>query len=123
MKKKTIDFEFYQKPTKHPRVILASSALSFNKKRTILTQEGLRRLLNTKIELGPDVQKKHLDKFMLALKNSGYNYKFRKEVLDSTLKAYKKIIEDDKNGIKPIYRSRDWNLEERQKQKSKKTFN
>ena len=60
---------------------------------------------------------------MLALKNSGYSYKFRKEVLDSTMKAYKKIIEDDKNGIKPLYRSRDWNLEERQKQKSKKKFN
>ena len=33
-----IDFEHYEKPTKNPRVILASSALSFNKKRTILIE-------------------------------------------------------------------------------------
>ena len=53
-----IDFEYYEKPTKNPRVVLASSALSQSKKRTILTQEGLRRLRNTKKELGQEVQTK-----------------------------------------------------------------
>ena len=48
---------------------------------------------------------------MLKLKKSGYNYKFRKEILDSGLKAHAKMIEDDKNNVKPMYRSRDWNLE------------
>ena len=43
-----LDFEFFEKPSKNPRVILADSALSFSKKRTILTQECLRRLRNTK---------------------------------------------------------------------------
>ena len=118
-----IDFEFYQKPTKHPKVILASSALSFRKKRTILTQECLRRLRNTKVELGPEIQKKHLNNFMLTLKNSGYNYKFRKEIVDSTVKAFKKMVEDDKNDIKPMYRNREWNLEERQNQKINKKSN
>ena len=56
-----IDFEFYEKPTQNCRVILASSALSFTKKRTILTQEGLRRLRNTKMELGQKVQEKYLN--------------------------------------------------------------
>jgi hypothetical protein len=49
-----IDFEHYTKPTKNTRVILDSSASSFSKKRTILT--GIRRLRNTKKELGPEVQ-------------------------------------------------------------------
>ena len=53
--KNRIDFEFFEKPTKNPRVILADSALSHSSKRTILTQECLRRLRNTKIELGPEV--------------------------------------------------------------------
>ena len=52
---------------------LANSALSYSSKRTILTQECLRRLRNTKIERGPEVQKMHLDQFMLKLKNSGYS--------------------------------------------------
>ena len=83
-----IDFEFFEKSTKNPRVILANSALSFSKKRTILTQECLRRLRNTKIELGPEVQNKLLNQFMLKLKNSGYTHKFRSEILDSALKAF-----------------------------------
>ena len=66
-----IDFEFFEKPTNNPRVILADSALGFTKKRTILTQECLRRLRNTKMELGPETQAKHLNLFMLKLKNSG----------------------------------------------------
>ena len=115
-----IDFEFFEKPTKNPRVVLADSALSFSQKRTILTQEGLRRLRNTKIELGAVVQKKHLNHFMLKLKKSGYGQKFRTEILDSCLKAYEKMIEDDRKGIKPLYRSRDWNSEEREIAKSKK---
>ena len=35
------------------------------------------------------------------------------------LKAHKKMVEDDEAGIKPLYRSRDWN-EERILLKSKK---
>ena len=52
MEQNRIDFEFFEKPTKNPRVILADSAMSFSQKRTIPTQECLRRLRNTKIELG-----------------------------------------------------------------------
>ena len=118
-----IDFEFFGKPTQNPRVILADSALSFSKKRTILTQECLCRLCNTKIELGPEVRNRHLNEFMLKLKNSGYNQKFRMEILDSSLKAFQKMIDDDKNDVKPMYRSREWNAEERNKVKSAKKFN
>ena len=60
---------------------------------------------------------------MLKLKNSGYNQKFRTEILDSSLKAFQKMIEDDKNDVKPMYRSRDWNSDERQILKSKKKLN
>ena len=118
-----IDFEFFEKSTKNPRVILATSALSFSKKRTILTQECLRRLRNTKIELGPEVQNKHLNQFMLKLKNSGYNHKFRLEILDSALKAFQKMVENDKTGLKPLYRHRNWNSEDRKRSKLNKKFN
>ena len=101
---------------------MVDSALSFSKKRTILTQECLRRLRNTKVELGPNVQAKHLNQFMLKLKNSGYNCKFRKEILDSGLKAFEKMTEDDKKGIKPMYRGKEWNAEERNKVKSAKNI-
>ena len=50
-----IDYEFFEKPTKNPKLILSDSALSTSAKRTILTQECLRRMRNTKVELGEKV--------------------------------------------------------------------
>ena len=120
MENNRIDFEFFEKPTKNPRVILVDSAMSLAQKRTILTQECLRRLRNTKIALGVETQKIHLDKFMLKLKNSGYSQKFRTEILDSGLKAFQKMVDEDKSGIKPMYRSREWNKDERHSMKVKK---
>ena len=83
----------------------------------------MRRLRNTKFELGPEVRKLHLDKFMLKLKNSGYNTKFRKEILDSGLKAYNKMLDDDKSGTKTMYRSKEWNQDARNDLKSRKKVN
>ena len=67
-----LDYEFFEKPTKNKRVILEDAALPSNQKRTILTQECLRRLRNTKLELGEELRVKHLNDFMLKMKNSGY---------------------------------------------------
>ena len=103
--------------------ILDDSALAFSTNRTIHTQECPRPLRNTKIELGPEVQKKHLNQFMLKLKKSGYNQKFRTETLDSCLNAHEKMVEEDIKGTKPLYRSRDWNQEERKLLKLKKKYN
>ena len=117
-----IDFEFFEKPTKkptkNPKVILANSALSISKKRTILKQEYLRRLRNTKKELGPEVQKIHLNNFRVKLKDSGYSQKF----WTVGCRHLKKMLEEVKNGLKPLYRSRELNKEERQASKNKEGF-
>ena len=47
-----IDYEYFEKPTKNPKILMAESAINANSKRTILTQECLRRIRNTKVELG-----------------------------------------------------------------------
>ena len=118
-----LDFEFYEKPTRNNKVILKDAAISSSQKRTILTQDCLRRLRNTKIELGKDVQVFHLNNYMLKLKHSGYSAKYRAEILDSSFKAFEKMVEDNRNGVKPLYRSREWNREERNKLKQEKKVN
>ena len=60
---------------------------------------------------------------MLKLKYSGYSEKFRREICDSILNAFENIVSDDKNGVKPIFRSKDWNREERQKLKLNRKYN
>ena len=93
--------EFYEKPTKNPRTILASSAISWHQKRTILTQESIRRLKNTSESLGAEVQNSHLNAFMRKLQISGYNEKFRGEIVKSA-----KMLLNNQNGIIPSFRNR-----------------
>ena len=118
-----IDYQFFEKPTNNKRGLLANAAMSAKSMRTILTQEGLRRLRNTSLHLGKEVQEKHLNDFMLKLKNSGHSVKFRKQILDSILKAFDKILLEDKKGTKPLFRDRNWNLEEREESKKRKKLN
>ena len=61
-------FDFYEKSTKNRRVILASSALPWQQKLNILTNETLRRLRNTFEKLGLEAQNNHLNYFMIKLK-------------------------------------------------------
>ena len=123
LKQNKIEFEFYEKPTKNKKVILSNSAIPSNQKRTILTQECLRRLRNTQIELGEEIQAKHLNNFMLKMKNSGYTANYRKQVLDSAFKAFDKMVKDDQAGTKPLYRDKHWNKEMRMEQKQGRKLN
>ena len=46
---------------------MKDSAAPLNQKRTVLTQEGIRRLKNCKMELEWDQKAKHLENFMQKL--------------------------------------------------------
>ena len=50
---------------------------------------------------------------MIKLKNSGYNPKFRTEVVNSAIKAFEKMVNEDSKGIKPLFRDNKWKFEER----------
>ena len=96
--KNKVIHEFYEKPSKNSRVILASSALSWQQKRTIHTQEALRRLRNTSLSLGENVQNDILSTYMLKLKESGYSAQFRAEIILSSKKAYKFMVGNHNRG-------------------------
>ena len=114
---------FFEKPTKNPKILMADSAINAKSKRTILTQECLRRIRNTKIELGDAVRNDHLNRFMIKMKNSGYSKNYRIQILKSALNAFDKMLEEDKNGTKPLHRNREWNRENRLKYKENKRNN
>ena len=122
-KQNKIEFEFYEKPTKNKFVILSDSAIPSKQKRTILTQECLRRLRNTQIDLGKEVQNKHLNKFMIKMKNSGHSEQYRKQILDSTFNAFDEMLEADRSGKRPLYRSKNWQTDIRREKKSHKHLN
>ena len=99
---------------------MASSAQPWGQKRTTLTQELIRRLLNCSKELSCEVRRRHLNNYMQLLKNSGYCEKFRAEVLRSGLQGYSKIVAAEKEGRRPVYRPKDWQKSARWLAKKKK---
>ena len=117
---KEVEFEFYRKPFASRFVMLASSAAPWQMKRTVLTQEGIRRLLRCRPSLPASRKCEILTEFMRMLRRSGYNEKFRLEILKSAKSGYEKIVEADKNDVKPMYRNKSWKREERYKEKNEK---
>ena len=73
--------EFYSKDLASKWAINVRSALPWNSKRTILTQEVLRILLNCSRELPWATMISHMNNMMLRLQYSGYDQKFRVEVV------------------------------------------
>ena len=60
-----------------------------------------------------------LNDFCLRMKISGYPEQYRKNIIESALAAWDKIVLEDQFGLKPFYRSNDWKKEERRKEGKK----
>ena len=89
------------------KVMMAASAQPWGQKRTTLTQELIRRLLNCSKRLSCARKRKHLDHYMQLLKNSGYSEMFRAEILKSGLKGYNLILQAERESIRPVYRPKE----------------
>ena len=93
-----IMYEFHSKCMASKAVINARSALSWSTKRTVLTQEVLRVLMNCN-KLSPwERVVENVNEMVLRMQYSGYSKKFRYEVVDSALMAYKTRNEADQEG-------------------------
>ena len=101
-----IEYSFYRKPCANNLLVLKESALAMKNKFTILTHECFRRLHNCSDTLPEEEKVEILNKFMSDLKDSGYNEKERKNILEAGLKTFSNLKEKEKNGERPFYRSR-----------------
>ena len=118
--KRVIMYEYYEKEISSKWVLHAQAALTLSTKRIILTQQVLRIFLNCSKDLPWQEIIKHVNKMMIKVQLSGYNQKFRHEIVDSAMKAYNRINKDDLNGVKPMYRIKGYQKERRHKEKEKK---
>ena len=69
---------------------------------------------NTSLSLGPEVVNKHLSKYMLKLKDSGYSESFQAEIIKSAKNAFSLIVENHNKEIRPLHRNRQQILKDRQ---------
>jgi hypothetical protein len=115
-------FEFYEKAVNTPYCIPERSAHSWRIKRSSLVQEGVRRMLNTSRNTSALTRKDIMERWDKKLRYSGYKSRFREQVISTALGIYKdKVKEDAKEGGKPLYRTREWRREARDKEKELKS--
>ena len=113
-------YEFYAKDVSSKRMLDARSAQPWAVKRTVLTQEVIRVLSCCSPNLPWGDKVKHVEEMVKRMQYSGYTRKFRFEVVDSAVKAYRKIEDAVQKKERPLHRPRAWNREERDRRKTDK---
>ena len=71
--------------------------------------------LNWKEETAPVITE-----YMRRMKVAEYSEKYRKNILEQALRIYDKKLEDDRKGVRPIFRPKSWKKEERKEAKNTK---
>ena len=112
-------YEHYEKKMATKMVIHAKSAVPMQIKRTVLTQEMLRILLHCSTDLPWTTVQQHMSNFTLKMQYSGYEQAFRYDVAKSAINAYCTMRENEKNGIRPLYRQKTWHKAERLESKER----
>ena len=114
-------YQHYEKTVSSKQVIHAQSALSPRCKLSVHVNEIIRRILNTSSRLDWDNQTSPLlTDYMVRMKEAGYNEKYRKMVLERAFKNYDRMVNDADDGRKPLHRPKDWQKEERIRDKRRK---
>ena len=114
-KDELIKFSFYAKEMSSKYLIPMKSAHSQSMKRSMLSNEGLRRLLN----MSPYLP---WEEFANAVKmwRSGYPASWRAVAVQSALGRYKKMLKDEEDGRRPIFRPNTFMENERRLEKLRK---
>ena len=120
--KPKINYSHYYKPVSNWQLMHAKSAMPASVKRTTLTQEGLRILRNTKLEIPWSEKAEMLSDFSARLRYSGYNQRFRQEVIESVLVGWDKMVKEQEEGRRPINRPREWQADQRRMDKKRKKY-
>eukprot|EP00794_Sanderia_malayensis_P002694 gene2694-3113_t len=120
---KKIVHEFYAKAVSSKAMINAESALPMRQKRTILTQDVLRVLLNCSACIPWEEVAQHVSNMVLRMQFSAFPKKFRYKIVNSALKAYDEIHLRVELEERPLYRPYEWNREERDRGKKNRVLN
>ena len=119
-----IKYTHYQKPVSSTKVMDADSAQSSACKRSVHVQELLRRILNTsaRLEWQREVAPV-LTEYMKRMYKAGYSEGYRKNILTHTLRIYDRMKNEECEGVRPLYRPKDWEMEKRIIDKKRKKNN
>ena len=94
-------FQHYEKRVSSKTILHAQSAHSAACKRSVHTQEIIRRLMNSSHRLNwKEETAPVITEYMRRMKVAEYSEKYRKNILEQALRIYDKKLEDDRKGIR-----------------------
>ena len=111
------------KPMANKHVVHKDSAISYQSKINILVADLVRIMCNVSRLCEEEERTRKAQEFMIRMQYSGYSKKERSIVFVKAKYKYKKKIEEDTTGTRPMYRSKTWNEEDRKKEKIAKRTN
>ena len=106
-------FRHYEKSVSSKKLIPKRSALPLKVKRNVFVNECVRRLKNCSLELPWEEKANFLTDYMARLKVAGYNQKFRMGILKQAVARYEGMLEANRDGKQPLYRSKEWQKQNR----------
>ena len=119
-----IMFQHYEKPTASGSIMHANTAQAISCRNSVHTQEIMRRLLNSSPLLDwKSCVAPVLSEYMLRMMQHGYPQQYRVDTLIRALRIYDHMVEEERKGIRPLFRPKDWNIPARRKEKEKKKYN
>ena len=112
-----IEFDFYEKPMKSKYVVMEKSAMDYQKKMSILSNDLCRRLMNTKQSIPQETNDSIVDKYSLTLLRLGYNINSVRQIIVAGLRGFKnRVLRAAEAGTK-LHRSPESSLDARLKKK------
>ena len=110
-------FEFYEKPMSNKFCMLERSAMAESSKIASLSQDVVRRMLNTDQEIPQDRRNEIVDDFVRKLSRSGYKKTQVREIIISGLKCYMRKVRNAEKVGQGVHRSASSTLEGRKRKK------
>ena len=101
-----VTFKFYKKPMARPTIMHAKTAMTDKMKRETTSNELMRRFLNTSQGL-PNTEadmEEATNRYMIEMRNSGYSAQYRYDTLVNTIRGFRRKLQQDSEGVKPLYR-------------------
>ena len=97
-------FQHYEKSMATKKIMHAESAQSSSCKKSVHTQEILRRLFNSskRLDWATEVAPV-ISRYMARMMTAGYPKLYRKHTLERAIRIYDKMVKDDQEGVRPMY--------------------
>ena len=119
-----IVYKHYEKEVSSQKVMHAYSAQAASCKKSVHVQEVLRRIMNTSTRLDwteevAPVLSNYMGRMMLA----GYSEGYRKNVLQHAFKIIDRKKQEVENGVRPMFRKKEWEADRRRIDKQRKKHN